>query len=81
MDSTKMAFLEKNPSAAMITLKRDGTPHSVRVGVAVVDGKIWSSGTADRARTGHLRCDPRSTLFVFDTRVRLPDTRVPGEHT
>lgn len=49
----------------MITLRRDGSPHAVRVGVALVDGKIWSSGTADRVRTRHLRRDPRSTLIVF----------------
>ena len=48
----------------MITLRRDGSPHAVRVGVALVDGKIWSSGTTDRVRTRHLRRDPRATLFV-----------------
>ena len=49
----------------MITLRRDGTAHAVRVGVAVVDGMLWSSGTADRVRTRHLRRDPRATLFVI----------------
>ncbi len=33
-----------------------------------MDGALWSSGTAHRARTRHLRRDPRSTLFVFDGR-------------
>ena len=61
------AFLaEKNRVAAMITLRPDGTPASVRVGIALVDGKLWSSGTQDRARTRWLRRDPRSTLFVAD---------------
>jgi PPOX class probable F420-dependent enzyme len=60
------AFLEKNHRAAMITLKADGTPAAVRCGVALVDGKLWSSGTQDRARTRHLRRDPRSTVFVFE---------------
>jgi hypothetical protein len=50
----------------MITLRRDGSAHAVRVGVALVDGKVWSSGTADRVRTRHLRRDPRSTLIVPD---------------
>jgi hypothetical protein len=59
------AFIEAARSAAMITLRRDGSPHAVRVGVALVDGKIWSSGTADRVRTRHLRRDPRSTLIVY----------------
>ena len=70
MDETALAFLSKNRMAAMTTLRRDGTPHSVRVGVAVVGGKVWSSGTQERARTKHLRRDPRSTLFVFDSTFR-----------
>src|SRR5688572_7049609 len=61
------AFIDAHPGAAMITVKADGTPHAVRVGLAVVDGKLWSSGTSDRARTAHLRRDPRCTLFVFDS--------------
>ena len=65
MDERIQSFLEANPAAAMITLRRDNTPHVVRIGVALVDGKIWSSGTQTRVRTKHLRRDPRSTLFVF----------------
>ncbi len=70
MDESLLAFLDKNHSAAMTTLRVDGTPHSARVGVAVVDGKIWSSATQERLRTKHLRHDPRSTLFVFDATFR-----------
>jgi PPOX class probable F420-dependent enzyme len=66
MDDAARAFLEKNRSAAMTTLRRDGTPHTVRIGLALVDGKIWTSSTQNRARTKHLRRDPRATLFVFD---------------
>jgi len=64
------AFLEQNRSAAMITLRLDGTPHAVRVGVGLVDGRLWSSGTSRRVRTRHLRRDPRCTLFVFDSTWR-----------
>jgi PPOX class probable F420-dependent enzyme len=60
------AFLAQNHAAAMITLRPDGTPSAVRVGVAVVDGNLWSSGTAKRRRTAWLRRDPRATLFVFE---------------
>jgi PPOX class probable F420-dependent enzyme len=60
-------FLAQNRAAVMVTLKADGTPHVARVGVGLVDGKLWSSGTQDRIRTKHLRRDPRCTLFVFDT--------------
>jgi uncharacterized pyridoxamine 5'-phosphate oxidase family protein len=64
-DEKTRAYLEQHHSAAMITLRTDGTPHVVRVGVVLVDGKLWSSGTQGRLRTRHLRRDPRSTLFVF----------------
>src|SRR5438067_3342012 len=59
-------FLEANHAAAMITVAKDGTPKVARVGVALIDGKIWSSGTRDRARTKRLRRDPRCTLYVHD---------------
>ncbi|MDP9075661.1 MAG: pyridoxamine 5'-phosphate oxidase family protein [Actinomycetota bacterium] len=59
-------FLEANHSAAMITVAADGLAKAARVGVALVDGKLWSSGTQDRVRTKRLRRDPRCTLFVFD---------------
>ncbi len=65
-DDKARAFLDKNHSAGMVTLRSDGTPHVVRIGVALVDGKLWSSGTQDRVRTKRLRRDPRCTLFVFD---------------
>jgi PPOX class probable F420-dependent enzyme len=66
----ELDFLDRNRSAAMATLREDGSPHVVRVGVAVVDGKVWSSGTRHRVRTRHLRRDPRATLFVFDGQWR-----------
>jgi hypothetical protein len=50
----------------MITTGDDGIPKAVRVGVAVVDGELWSSGTQGRRRTERLRRDPRCTVFVFD---------------
>ena len=61
-------FLESNRAAAMITVGEDGVPKAVRVGIALIDGKIWSSGTRDRVRTIRLRSDPRCTLFVFEPR-------------
>ena len=48
----------------MVTTKKDGTPHVARVGIGLVEGKLWSSGTQDRVRTGHLRRDARATLFI-----------------
>lgn len=57
--------MQKNRSAAMITVDAAGVAKPVRVGVALVDGRLWSSGTQDRVRTRRLRSDPRCTLFVF----------------
>jgi uncharacterized pyridoxamine 5'-phosphate oxidase family protein len=61
-----LRFLTDNHSAAMITVGDDGAPKAVRVGVVLVDGKLWSSGTRDRIRTRRLRDRPACTLFVFD---------------
>src|SRR5580658_9332350 len=59
-------FLTTHHSAAMITVTAEGIARTSRVGIALVDGNLWSSGTADRVRTQRLRRDPRCTLFVFD---------------
>jgi len=62
----------------MITIGADGMPKAVRVGVAVVDGRLWSSGTEGRIRTRRLREDPRCTVIVFgdDRRALTLETRV-----
>ncbi|QGN33828.1 pyridoxamine 5'-phosphate oxidase family protein [Microlunatus sp. Gsoil 973] len=86
MDPKVADYLTGHHAAAMITLRPDGSPHAVRCGIAVVDGKLWSSGTAARKRTGLVLRDPRCTLFVFgsspddsysylslDTRVSILD--------
>ena len=57
-------FLEANHAAAMITVGQDGVAKAARVAVGLVDGRLWSSGTADRVRTRRLRDDPRCTLYV-----------------
>jgi PPOX class probable F420-dependent enzyme len=66
LDERARQFLDEHAPAAMVTLRRDGTPHVARVGVGVVDGKLLSSGLPTRLRTSHIRRDPRCTLFVFD---------------
>src|SRR3954447_135523 len=62
-----LAFLDDHHSAAMITVA-DGVAKVARVGIAVVDGRIWSSGTEGRKRTARLRADPPCTLYVHDPR-------------
>jgi hypothetical protein len=59
-------FLDRQHSAAMITIGGDGLPKVVRVAVVRIDGKLWSSGTEDRVRTRRLRRDPRCVLYVYD---------------
>jgi len=66
LTEAQRTYLEQNHGAAMITLRPDGTPTAVRIGLALVDGQLWSSGTQDRRRTANLRRDPRSTLFVYE---------------
>jgi PPOX class probable F420-dependent enzyme len=65
VDDKVKNFLEQNGQAVMTTLRRDGTPHMARVLVALVNGRLCSSGTKDRVRTKHLRRDPRCGLFVM----------------
>jgi PPOX class probable F420-dependent enzyme len=84
MDDRVHAFLMRHHGAIVATLKRDGMPHVARIAVGLVQGRLWSSGTKTRARTTHLRRDPRATLCVVDeanpyawlgleTRVRIHD--------
>jgi len=61
----EVEFLQKNHSAAMITVDPAGVAKTARVGVSLVDGRLWSSGTQNRVRTKRLRRDPRCSLFVF----------------
>ncbi|MBA2316673.1 MAG: pyridoxamine 5'-phosphate oxidase family protein [Euzebyales bacterium] len=65
VDAKIEQFLTHHHDAVMTTLKHDGTPHVARMGLALVDGSLWSSGTRTRVRTKHLRRDPRCTLFVW----------------
>jgi len=67
LSDAQREFIEKNHSAAMIVSRANGAAHAVRVGIAMVDGKLWSSGTQERLRTRLLRRDPRCTLLVFGT--------------
>jgi hypothetical protein len=66
LSPTDIEYLSQNRSAAMITVTPTGVAKAARVGVVMVDGKLWSSGTRDRVRTRRLLADPRCTLFVFD---------------
>lgn len=83
MDDRVRRFLEQHHGGAMVTLRKDGSPHVARIGMGLVDGKLWSSGTQTRVRTKHLRRDLRAGLFVMsrhhqewlglDTKVTILD--------
>jgi PPOX class probable F420-dependent enzyme len=70
MDDKVREFLEQNHDAVMTTVKKDGMPHVARIGIGLVDGNLWSSGTQTRVRTKHLRRDPRAALMVLDASNR-----------
>ena len=61
LSQEEVSFLNSQHSAAMITIGESGLPKPVRVGIALVDGKLWSSGSQSRIRTRRLRRDPRCT--------------------
>jgi hypothetical protein len=63
--SVEVNFVAKYPDAAMISLRADGSPHTARVELGVVGGRIQTSGSAGLVRTRNVRRDPRCTLFVF----------------
>jgi PPOX class probable F420-dependent enzyme len=59
------AFLEANHSAVMSTVDDRGRPHAVPVLCALIDGRLWSSGTERRARTRYLDARPYASLTVL----------------
>lgn len=61
----ELQFVTEHPDAAMITIRRDGSPHVARVELGVVDGGIRSSGSPGLVRTNNVRRDHRCALFVF----------------
>ncbi len=64
-DAQGAQFAARNPDAAMITLRADGTAHMARIELAVLDGEVWATGSPALVRTKNLRRDPRCSLFVF----------------
>src|SRR5689334_15280320 len=61
-----LAALERTTAAAMITVGPDGWAKPARISLAIVDGRLWSTGKEHLVRTKRLRADPRCTLYVQD---------------
>ncbi|HWL01677.1 MAG TPA: pyridoxamine 5'-phosphate oxidase family protein [Microbacteriaceae bacterium] len=62
----ELQFIADHHTAAIITVDENAVPKPVRIDYAIIDGKIWSSGTQTRVRTRRLRKDPSATLFIWD---------------
>jgi PPOX class probable F420-dependent enzyme len=65
LSEQQRAFLEANHSAVMSTVDERGRPHAVPVLCALIDGRLWSSGTDLRVRTRHLEARPFASLTVL----------------
>jgi PPOX class probable F420-dependent enzyme len=65
LSQRQRAFLEANHSAIMATVDDRGRPHAVPVLCALVDGRLWSSGTDRRVRTRYLAARPLASLTVL----------------
>ncbi len=63
--ATVHTFIRSHADAAMITLRPDGSSCMARVEIALLDGRICSTGGPDLVRTRNLRRDQRCSLFVF----------------
>ena len=59
------AFLAANHSAVLATVDDRGRPHAVPVLCALIEGRLWSSGTDRRVRTRHLEARPYASLTVL----------------
>lgn len=53
-------------NGVLITIRRDGRAQSSDIAYTVVDGAVWISVTADRAKTANMRRDPRVVLHLTD---------------
>ena len=65
LNEKMLAFLRKHHSAIIVTVRKNGTPHTARVTAGLVDGKVWISGTQTRVRTRHMRDNPNVALSVL----------------
>lgn len=62
--SEAVRFLEDQHRGVLATIRTNGMPQVSNVMYSVIDGEIWISVTADRAKTGNARRDPRAVLHV-----------------
>jgi nitroimidazol reductase NimA-like FMN-containing flavoprotein (pyridoxamine 5'-phosphate oxidase superfamily) len=65
LSDQQRAFLEANHSAVMATVDDRGWPHALPVRCALVDGRLWSSGTDLRTRIRYLAARPYASLTVL----------------
>lgn len=61
-----LSWIGARHHAVLVTIRKDGSPQTSNVSYALQDGVARVSVTADRAKTGNLRRDPRGVLHVLD---------------
>lgn len=67
LEKKQRKFLEENPFVGTVTtLREDGSPHSTIVWVDVDDGKVSFNTARGRAKSEHLKKDPRASVLVVD---------------
>jgi PPOX class probable F420-dependent enzyme len=60
------AFLAQPNPAVIVTLMRDGSPHSAATWYDWQDGRVLVNMAASRQRLQHMRRDPRVSLTALD---------------
>ena len=62
--SEAVRFLEDQHRGVLATIRANGLPQLSNIMYSVIDGEVWISVTADRAKTSNARRDPRAVLHV-----------------
>lgn len=62
--SEAVRFLEDQHRGVLVTIRSNGLPQVSNIMYSVIDGDVWVSVTADRAKTSNARRDPRAVLHV-----------------
>jgi F420H(2)-dependent biliverdin reductase len=70
LDGDHLAFWRERHLCAVTTLRRDGSPHVVPMGIALADdpGVAWGITSGTSFKVTHLRADPRIAVNQVDGR-------------
>ena len=70
LDGDHLAFWRERHLCAVTTLRRDGSPHVVPMGIALSDDvtQAWGITSRTSRKVAHLRADPRIAVNQVDGR-------------